>query len=77
MDCLSNFARMARLGALTLALPGVGVSTALAQQLYARPVGALCAARSMPTVPSPRTDRPSTASPDGDRGEATGPRSIC
>lgn len=44
MDCPSNFARMARLGALTLALPGAGVSTALAQELYARPVGALCAA---------------------------------
>jgi hypothetical protein len=48
MDCPSSFARLTRFGAMTLALSGPGVSTALAQELYARRDGAACAPASRP-----------------------------
>lgn len=48
MDCPSNFARLARFGAMNLALSAPGVWSALAQELYARPAGAARAPASRP-----------------------------
>jgi hypothetical protein len=69
MECTSGFARLARFGDLTWSPSVPGVSTALAQALYARPDGA-------PRVPARRLAPANDRAPArAERGEGSRPLS--